>query len=86
MTNSKFFENFAIDNMLNNNWRKKNVEYLENPTGMRGQNTKYRALSYIIVGNELFKKTPKGILLICLSETEAYLAIYDIHTGACGAH
>lgn len=65
---------------------KKNVEYLENPTGMRGQNTKYRALSYIIVGNELFKKTPKGVLLICLSETKAYLAIYDIHTRACDAH
>lgn len=38
------------------------------------------------MGNELFKKTLEGILLKCLSESEAYLALSNIHSGACRAH
>jgi len=40
----------------------------------------------VIVENELFKKTPEGVLLKCLGETEAYLAISNTHSGACGTH
>ena len=40
----------------------------------------------MIIGNELFKKSPEGVLLKCLSEAEAYLAISDTHSGACGSH
>lgn len=48
--------------------------------------TKCRALSYVLLGNELFKKTFEGVLLKCLSELEAYLTLSDVHGGACGAH
>jgi len=41
----------------------------------------------VITGNELFKKSPEGVLLKCLSETEAYLAILILIVGgACGSH
>jgi hypothetical protein len=70
------FEIFAIDNMLDNDWRKPNVEYLENPTGNVARKIKYRALNYVIIGNELFKKTVEGILLKCLNETEAYTTVF----------
>jgi len=40
----------------------------------------------VIIGNELFKKYPEGVLLKCLSENEAYLAISDTHSGACVSH
>jgi len=43
-------------------------------------------LSYVIVGNELFKKTPEGVLLKCLGETEAYLTVSNTHSGVCGTH
>ena len=62
------------------------MEYLQHLTGNTSKKTKYRALSYVIIGNELFKKSPEGVLLKCLGETEAYLAISDIHSGACGSH
>lgn len=35
---------------------------------------------------ELFKKTPEGVLLKCLSESEAYLALSTVHSGACEEH
>jgi len=62
------------------------VEYLQNPAENTCKKTKYKALSNVIIGNELFKKYPEGVLLKCLSETKAYLAIYDTHSGACGSH
>ena len=40
----------------------------------------------MLSGNELLKKKPEGVLLKCLGDTEAYLAIYEVHSGACGAH
>ncbi|XP_028193320.1 uncharacterized protein LOC114378935 [Glycine soja] len=76
----------AIDNMLDNDWRKSIVEYLENPIGNVARKIKYRALNYVIVGNDLFKKTAEGVLLKCLSESEAYLAVSHVHSGACGSH
>jgi len=86
----EIFENFAeicaIDNLSNNDWRTPIVEYLQNPLGDTSRKAKYRALSYVIIGNELFKKSPEGVLLKFLSETEAYLAIFDTHSGACGSH
>jgi hypothetical protein len=59
---------------------------MENPEGVTSRKIKYRALSYVIVGNELFKSTPEGVLLKCLGETEAYLAVSNTHSGACGTH
>jgi len=40
----------------------------------------------VIIGNELFKKTAEGILLKCINENEAYLAVSRVHSGACGSH
>ncbi|XP_045809861.1 uncharacterized protein LOC123904219 [Trifolium pratense] len=76
----------VIDNLIDGDWRKPIVEYLENPIGSAPRKIKYRASNYVIIGNELFKKTLEGVLLKCLSENEAYIAISDVHSGACGSH
>ncbi|KAK2382415.1 hypothetical protein QL285_069951 [Trifolium repens] len=80
------FEIFAMDNLSDDDWRKPIVEYLRNPTGSVDRKIKYRALSYVIFENDLFKKTSEGILLKCLNESEAYIAISDVHSGTCGSH
>jgi len=48
-------EIFAINNLSNNDWRNPIVDYLENPSYIVSRKTKYRALSYVIIENELFK-------------------------------
>jgi len=80
------FEIFSIDNLSDNDWRKPIVDYLENPVGTVSRKTKYRALSYVIAGNELFKKTVEGVMLKRLNENEAFVAISSVHSGACGSH
>src|SRR3954468_4752178 len=79
-------EIFAIDNMTDADWRNPLVQYLNNPVGGTDQKIKYRALNYVILGNDLYKKTTEGVLLKCLSEAEAYLAVSEVHSGVCGAH
>ena len=79
-------EIFVINNLTDDDWRKPIVNYLENPDGINCRKIKYRALSYVIVGNDLFKKTPKGVLLKCLGETEAYAVVSNTHSGVCGTH
>lgn len=80
------FEILPIDSLTGEDWRKPIVKYLENPTTSAKRKVRYRSLSYTVMGNELFKKTPEGVLLKCLSESEAYLALSNIHSGSCGAH
>lgn len=51
------FEILAIDNLTDIDWRRPIVKYLEDPTGSTDRKIKYRSLSYVFMGNELFKKT-----------------------------
>lgn len=62
------------------------MEYLENPVENTDRKIKYMALSYIRLRNELLKKTPERILLKCLGNTEAYLAISEVQSGVCGVY
>lgn len=84
-TDEESFEILAIDRLVDGDWRKSIVEYLQNPTSAE-QKIRYRILSYILLGNELFKKTLEGVLLKCLSESKAYLAVSSVHSGACEVH
>lgn len=49
---------FTINNSSPSDWRKPILKYLENPFGNTDRKIKYKALSYVLLGNELLKKTP----------------------------
>ena len=59
---------------------------MRSPTGSTDRKIKYRALSFVLIEDELFKKTVEGVLLKCLAEIEAYIEVSNVHSGACGAH
>ncbi|XP_050914865.1 uncharacterized protein LOC127129784 [Lathyrus oleraceus] len=69
------FEILIVDDGGENDWRKLLVDYLCNPIGSTDRKVKYRALSYVLVNDKLFKKTAEGVLLKCLGESEAYVAV-----------
>lgn len=60
---------FTVNSSSPTDWRKPILEYLENPVGSTDRKIKYRDLSYVLLGNELLKKTPEGVLLKCLGDT-----------------
>ncbi|XP_058784383.1 uncharacterized protein LOC131659176 [Vicia villosa] len=80
------FKILTVDNGQEDDWRKPLVEYLRSPTSLTDRKIKYRALNFVQMRKELFKKTAEGVLLKCLGESEAYLSMSSVHSGACGAH
>ena len=74
-------EIFVINTLTDDDWRKPIASYLENPDGITCRIIKYKALSYVIMGDELFKKTLEGVLLKCLGETDAYRVALTLIVG-----
>ncbi|XP_057447311.1 uncharacterized protein LOC130739096 [Lotus japonicus] len=79
-------EVLIINNLADNDWRKPVVKYLQDPNAPVDRRIKYRALSYLILNGELFKKGMNEVLLKCISEEEAFRAVKAVHDGICGAH
>ncbi|XP_016199869.1 uncharacterized protein LOC107640881 [Arachis ipaensis] len=79
-------EVLSLEKLDPEDWRVPIVEYLKNPSLSVDRKLKYRAQSYVLISNVLFKKSVDGNLLTCLGEKEAYLALAEVHEGICGAH
>ncbi|XP_016199503.1 uncharacterized protein LOC107640499 [Arachis ipaensis] len=79
-------EVLSLEKLDPEDWRVPIVEYLKNPSLSVDRKLKYRAQSYVLISNVLFKKSVDGNLLTCLGEKEAYLALAEVHERICGAH
>jgi hypothetical protein len=47
---------------------------------------KRQVLKYSSIDDELYQKTTDGMLLKCLGEEQAKVAVREVHDGICGAH
>jgi transposase InsO family protein len=45
-----------------------------------------KAKVYCMIGNDLYKKAPNGVLLKCVSSDDGRHLLLDIHEGICGSH
>ena len=45
-----------------------------------------RAKTFILIDNELYKRSPSGVLQRCIPIPEGKELIRDIHAGICGHH
>ncbi|XP_021303784.1 uncharacterized protein LOC110430432 [Sorghum bicolor] len=45
-----------------------------------------RAKTFLLLGREMYKRSPSGILMRCISRQEGIKLLEDIHSGACGHH
>ena len=73
-------------------WYKETISYLQNfscsPTWdkSRARSIKLKVAKYCILGENLFWKEPRGILLNFLTEEETEGIIIEFHKGVCGGH
>ena len=44
------------------------------------------AFKYILIDDELYRGTPKDLLLKCLDSDQARLAMGEVYEGICGTH
>ncbi|KAI5311296.1 hypothetical protein L3X38_000361 [Prunus dulcis] len=47
-------------------WRKPLLDYVTNPVPRVNRKTKYQATKFVVINNELFRRSTEGILLRCL--------------------
>ena len=47
---------------------------------------KQKALKYVLVDDELFKRSQEGLLLKCVNDVEAKRIMCEVHEGICGAN
>jgi hypothetical protein len=47
---------------------------------------RYKAMKYVLIGDDMFCRTLEGLLLKCLGSTEANRLLHEVHEGACGTH
>ena len=79
-------EVYYIGQLDPSDWRKPIVKYLKDPNLSVDRKKRYKALSYVTLGDVLYKKFVDDNLLTCLGESEAFITLAEVHEGICGAH
>jgi hypothetical protein len=59
---------------------------LEAPKRLRTQKSSRQVLKYTLLDDDLYRRTIDGVLLKCLGEEQAKVAVREVHDGICGAH
>ena len=62
------------------------VTYLKDPGHGAGRNIRRLAFKYVLIGDELYRRTAEDVLLKCLDSDQACVAIGEVHEGICGTH
>jgi hypothetical protein len=67
-------------------WREAIIRYLSSPSNERDKRVHQQALKYVVMDDELYRRTVDGMLLRCLGEEQSRLAMGELHEGLCGTH
>ena len=62
------------------------MAYLKNPGRGAERNIRHLAFKYILVDDELYRRTADDILLKCLGTDQARVAMGEVHEDICGTH
>jgi hypothetical protein len=72
--------------MIRTDWRLPLLECIGNPEKTTEKNVKQQVLKYMLLDDDLYQRTIDGVLLKCLGEEQAKVAVREVHDGICGAH
>jgi ribonuclease HI len=67
-------------------WRTPLVNYLRNPSVRMDKNIRRTTFKYVLMSDELYRRTVNDVLLKCLGPGDAILAMSEVHEGICGTH
>ena len=67
-------------------WRVPIVIYLKDPSHGAERNIRRLAFKYILVDDELYRRTAYDVLLKCLGTDQAHVAMREVHEGISGTH
>jgi hypothetical protein len=73
---------FPINLLDQGDWRVDIFNYLKDPARGAPKKTRYKAMKYILIGDE----PVEGLLLKCLGPIESNGLLHEVHEGTCGSH
>jgi hypothetical protein len=62
------------------------IEYLRDPSVKTDRGVRRIAFKYVLIDDELYRRTPSDIFLRCLAPNDATLTMVEVHEGICGTH
>jgi hypothetical protein len=72
--------------MIRTDWRLLLLECIRDPGKTTDKRVKQQVLKYTSLDDDLYWRTIDGVLLRCLGEEQAKVAVQEVHDGICGAH
>jgi ribonuclease HI len=67
-------------------WRTPIINYLRNPSVRTDRNIRRTTFKYVLMSDELYRRTVNDVLLKCLGPGDAILAMAKVHEWICGTH
>jgi ribonuclease HI len=67
-------------------WRADIFNYLKDSARGAPRKIRYKAMRYVLIGDDMFYRTLEGLLLKCLGPTESNRLLHEVHEGTCGTH
>ena len=65
-------------------WRVPFISYLRDPGRGAERNIRRLAFKYVLIDDELYRRTVEDLLLQCLDSDQARVAMGEVHEGICG--
>jgi hypothetical protein len=67
-------------------WRADIFNYLKDSAPGAPKRIRYKAMKYVLIGDDMFYRTLEGLLLKCLGPIESNRLLHEVHEGTCGTH
>jgi len=67
-------------------WRADIFNYLKDSDRGSSRRIRFKAIKYVLIGDDIFYRTLEGLLLKCLGPSESNRLLHEVHEGACGTH
>jgi hypothetical protein len=67
-------------------WRADIFNCLKDPARGAPKRIRYKAIKYVLIGDNMFYRTLEGLLLKCLGPTEANQLLHEVREGAYVTH
>jgi hypothetical protein len=82
----KEYDSVKGDDTIQTDWRLPLLNYIRDPEKTTDKKVKRQVLKYMLIDDELYQRTIYDMLLKCLGEKQAKVAVREVHDGICGAH
>jgi ribonuclease HI len=67
-------------------WRADIFKYLKDLARGAPKKILYKAMKYVLIGDDMFYRTLEGLLLKRLEPIESHRLLHEVHEGICGTH